>query len=173
MTAENPDELLLIGTIVAPFGVKGELKLKSLTDRPDLLGRRIRAVFVGKARTQHTITKAYEHKPGLLVLSLQGVAGRDAAEELRGEEVYIRETDAAPLAEDEYFVHQLYGLKVLSEAGEEIGTVREVMSTGANDVLVVARKGQPDALIPVVKDFVAELDIPGGRAVIRPIEGLL
>ena len=173
MTAENPDDLLLIGTIVAPFGVKGELKLKSLTDRPDLLGRRIRAVFVGKARAPHTIARAYEHKPGLLVLTLQGVADRDAAELLRGEEVYIREADAAPLAEGEYFVHQLYGLKVFGEAGEEIGGVREVINTGATDVLVVARKGQPDALIPVVKDFIVELDIPGGRVVIRPIEGLL
>lgn len=173
MTAENPDDLLLIGTVVAPFGVKGELKLKSLTDRPDLLGRRIRTIFVGKARTPHTIARAYEHKPGLVVLALQGVGDRDAAEELRGEEIYIREADAAPLAEGEYFVHQLYGLRVLGEDGDEIGTVREVLTTGANDLLVVARKGQPDALIPMVKDFVAELDIPGGKVVIRPIEGLL
>jgi 16S rRNA processing protein RimM len=173
MTAENLDDLLLIGMIAAPFGVKGELKMKSLTDRPEQLGRRIRTIFVGKARTPRTIVKAYEHKPGLIVLSLQGVSDRDAAEELRGEEIYIKEADAAPLAEDEYFVHQLYGLRVLSDAGDEIGTVREVMTTGASDVLVVARKGQPDALIPVVRDFVAELDIPGGRVVIRPIEGLL
>jgi len=173
MTAENPDDMLLIGTIVAPFGVKGELKLKALTDRPDLLGRRIRDVFLGAKRAPHTIAKAYEHKPGLVVLSLKEIVGRDAAEELRGEEVYIREADAAPLAEGEYFVHQLYGLEVLDEAGAIIGKVREVMSTGASDVLVVARQGQPDALIPVVKDFVVELDIPGGRVVIRPVEGLL
>lgn len=173
MSAENSDDLLLIGTIVAPFGVRGQLKLKSLTDRPEYLGRRIRLVFVGRDRTPHTITNAFEHKPGLVILTLQGVDGRDAADELRGEEVYIRETDAAPLAADEYFIHQLYGLMVFNEVGEEIGKVREVMSQGPNELLIVARKGKPDALIPMVKEFVIELDIPGGRVVIRPIEGLL
>jgi 16S rRNA processing protein RimM len=167
------EDLMLIGRIVAPFGVRGQVKLKSETDRPEHVGRRIRTVFVGSERASLTITKAFEHKPGLLILSLQGVDTREAADELRGAEVYIRESEAAPLAEGEYFVHQLYQLKVLTVEGAEVGTVRDVMSTGASDILIVARPGQPDALIPVVHDFVAELDIPGGRVVIRPVEGLL
>lgn len=169
----TPQDLLLIGRIVAPFGLQGQVKLKSDTDRPDYLIRHIRTLFIGKDRKPYILTRAFEHKPGLLILNLADVTTPDGAEDLRGAEVYIRESDAAPLGSDEYFVHQLYKLRVSTVAGEEIGQVREVMSTGASDILVVARPGQPDALIPVVREFIVELDIPGGRVVVRPIEGLL
>lgn len=169
----SPDDLLLIGVIVAPFGIRGQVKLKAITDRPEYIARHVRTVLVGKARTPLTISKLFEHKPGLLVLSLQGVESREAADELRGAEVYIREAEAAPLGEGEYFLHQLYGLAVRTEAGEPIGKVREVVNTGASDLLVISRPGQPDALIPMVGDFIVGLDLPGGVITVRPIEGLL
>jgi len=104
---------------------------------------------------------------------LSGVTTPEEAENLRGAEVAIRERDAAPLEADEYFIHQLYGLTVVVEDGAEIGRVREVIETGANEVLIVARLGQPDALIPMIHDVVQDLDIAGGRVVVRLIEGLL
>lgn len=169
------DELLLIGQIAAPFGVKGELKLKAFTDRPDHIRRHVRTLYLqlGKAQTEHTLVRLHEHKPGLLILTLKGVATRDAADELRGAEVYIKAADAAPLAEDEYFLHELVGLEALTVEGQPIGTVREVLETGAGEVLVIARPGQPDALVPMVRDFVARLDLPARQVVIAPIEGLL
>lgn len=88
-------------------------------------------------------------------------------------EVTIHERDAAPLAEDEYFIHDLYNLLVITEDGDEIGRVREVLETGSNEVLVVTRPGAADALIPMIHDVVSDLDISGGRITIRPIEGLL
>ncbi len=164
--------MLMIGVIVAPFGTRGQVKLRSYTDRPDHL-RRIRTVYIGPKRQEHTLTKIIEHKPGLLVLSLRGVGQREDAEALRSSEVFIRETDAAPLDEGEYFIHTLYNLRVETEAGEQIGTVREVIETGANDVLVVSRPGQTDALIPMIHDVVQELDPASGKIVIRLLEGLL
>jgi 16S rRNA processing protein RimM len=175
MTQQSPppDDTLLIGQIVAPFGVRGQVKLRAYTAHVEHLRRRIRAVYIGDERREYTLTGLIEHKPGLLILSLGGVTTRDAAEELRGAEVAIRERDAAPLEEGEYFIHQLYGLIVVDEQGAEIGRVREVLETGANEVLVVARPDQPEALIPMIHDVVQELDIPGGRVVVRLIEGLL
>ncbi|HET9221867.1 MAG TPA: ribosome maturation factor RimM [Roseiflexaceae bacterium] len=169
----SPDDTLLIGQIVAPFGVRGQVKLRAYTAHVEHLRRRIRAVYIGDDRREYTLTSLIEHKPGLLILSLGGVTTRDAAEELRGAEVAIRERDAAPLEEGEYFIHQLYDLMVVDEQGAEIGRVREVLETGANEVLVVARPDQPEALIPMIHDVVQELDIPGGRVVVRLIEGLL
>jgi 16S rRNA processing protein RimM len=169
----SPDDTLLIGQIVAPFGVRGQVKVRAYTTNVAHLRRRIRAVFIGDERREYALTGVIEHKPGLLVLSLGGVASRDAAENLRGAEVAIRERDAAPLEDGEYFIHQLYGLAVVDEQGAEIGRVREVLETGANDVLVVTRPDQPEALIPMIHDVVQELDIAGGRVVVRLIEGLL
>ncbi len=174
-TSSDSDDLLLIGEIVGPFGVKGQVKLKAFTDRPDHIARKVRTVYLqlGPERTEHTLARLHEHKPGLLLLSLRGVTTRDAADELRGAEVYIRARDAAPLAEDEYYLHELVGLAALTTEGQPIGTVREVLETGAGEVLVISRAGQPDALVPMARDFIARLDIPGGQVVITPIEGLL
>jgi 16S rRNA processing protein RimM len=169
----SPDDILLIGQIVAPFGVRGQVKLRAYTAHVEHLRRRIRSVYVGDERREYPLTGLIEHKPGLLVLSLGGVSTREAAEELRGAEVAIRERDAAPLEDGEYFIHQLYGLAVVDEQGTEIGRVREVLETGANDVLVVARPDQPEALIPMIHDVVQDLDVAGGRVVVRLIEGLL
>ncbi|HMQ31951.1 MAG TPA: ribosome maturation factor RimM [Chloroflexaceae bacterium] len=174
-TSSDSDDLLLIGQIAGPFGVKGQLKLKAFTDRPDHIARKVRTLYLqlGPERAEHTLTRLHEHKPGLLLLSLKGVATRDAADELRGAEVYIRASDAAPLAEDEYYLHELVGLEAVTADGQPLGKVREVLETGAGEVLVIARPGQPDALVPMVRDFIARLDIPGGQVVISPIEGLL
>lgn len=168
-----PDETLLIGAVVAPFGVRGQVKVRAYTAQIEHLRRRIRLVYVGPQRREYPLLKVIEHKPGLLVLSLGGVTSREAAEELRGQEIAIRESDAAPLEAGEYFIHQLYGLTVVTEDGATIGRVREVLETGANEVLVVARPAQPDALIPMIHDVIQHLDIPGGRVVVRLIEGLL
>lgn len=169
------DDLLLIGQIFAPFGVRGQLKLKAITDRPDHIARVVRTVYLqhGSTLTEHTLTRLHEHKPGLLILTLREVTDRDAAEALRGAEVYIRESEAAPLDEDEYFLHQLVGLIAFTNTGITIGTVREVLTTGAGEVLVIAREGQPDALVPMVRQFIAELDLANQRIVINPLEGLL
>lgn len=167
------DDLLLIGYVVGPFGVRGQLKVKALTDRPDHIARHVRTLLIGPARAEFTLKRLAEHKPGLLIADLQDVTSRDAADELRGQEIYIRAADAAPLDADEFFLHDLVGLAAQTEDGQAIGKVREILETGAGEILVIARPGQPDALVPIVRDFIAALDIPGGRVVIRPIEGLL
>ncbi len=171
----NPsaEELLLIGSIIAPFGVRGQVKVRAVTNRPDHLQRRIRTVYVGSTYRPYHLLNLYEHKPGLLVLNLEHVASRDAAEELRGAEIYILESEAAPLDEGEYFLHQLYNLRVETVDGVEVGSVYEVLETGSNEVLVVKRSDGDDALIPMIHDVVVELDLTGGRVVIRLLEGLL
>jgi 16S rRNA processing protein RimM len=173
MTSEPLTDLLLIGVIAGPFGIKGQAKLKAFTDQVEYLRSNLREIFVGKQLTPYTLTRLHEHKPGVLLLTLRGVETRDAVDELRGAEVFIRQTDAAPLGEDEYYLHDLVGLNVSTIEGQEIGTVREIIETGVHEVLVVTRTGMADALIPVVRDFIAELDLPGRRVVVRPIEGLL
>lgn len=78
-----------------------------------------------------------------------------------------------PLAPDEYYLHDLYGMRVETDTGELIGTVREVLETGASNVIIVTRAGQPDALIPMIHEFVVALDQADKRIVVRVVEGLL
>jgi 16S rRNA processing protein RimM len=171
-TAPSPDDTLLVGVITAAHGLRGQVKMRAITNNPDGL-RRVRTIYLGPNRQPYRLRALQQQKPGMLILTLDGVSDRTGAEDLRAAEVFIHERDAAPLAEDEYFIHQLYGLLVVAEDGAEIGKVREVLETGANEVLVVTRPGQADALIPMIRDVVRALDIPGGRIVISPMEGLL
>ena len=172
-TSPHPDELLIVGEIVGSHGLRGQVKMYATTNRIDHFLRTVRTVFVGPKQTPYILRAAGEHKPGVLLLTLEGVTTRNDADDLRGAIVSIHEKDAAPLDADEYFHHELYNLAVVTQAGEPIGTVREVLETGANDVLVVTRSGQPDALIPMVRDVIVELDVAGGKIVINPIPGLL
>jgi 16S rRNA processing protein RimM len=171
--APSTEEFLLVGEITSSFGLRGQLKMVAVTNQIDYLQRRIRTLYIGPKRQPYQIQKLIEHKPGILIVTLDGIANRDAAELLRGAEAFIREKDAAPLGDGEYFIHSLYGLLVVTEAGEEIGRVREVLETGANDVLVVARTSGGEALIPIIRDVVRDLDVANGRIVIHPLEGLL
>src|SRR3954466_13018850 len=106
----TPEEYLLIGEVVAPFGVNGQVKVKAYTDHIDHLRKRIRTVYLGPKQQAYPLKKVVEHKPGLLIMTLGGVTKREEAEDLRRFEVSILERDAAPLDEGEYFIHQLYGL---------------------------------------------------------------
>lgn len=169
----TPENTMLIGQIVAAFGVRGQVKMKAITDQIDHLRRRVRTLYLGPKLQEYTLKSLIEHKPGLLILTLANVTTREQAEDLRGQDVAILESQAAPLEEGEYFIHQLYGLIVVSDQGEEIGKVRDVLETGANDVLVVSRPGKPDGLIPMIHDVVQELDVAGGRVIVHVIEGLL
>ncbi|MBC8077657.1 MAG: 16S rRNA processing protein RimM [Chloroflexales bacterium] len=173
MTSPAPDELLLVGQITAPFGVQGQLKVRAITDKPEHLQRRVHTVYVGAPPRAFTLRRSAIHKPGVLIFTLAEVASREDAEALRNAEVFIREADAAPLDAEEYYIHQLFGLAVLTEDGSTLGQVREVLETGANEVLVVARRGQSDALIPMIHDVVQQIDVPGGKIVVRLIPGLL
>ena len=175
---QNPDALLLVGRVVRAHGVRGEIKVLPETDDAERL-RELEAVYIGAgaetaARYDVAGTRPQPTKRGLLlVFQLEGVAVREEAEALRGLPVFAREEDLPPLAEDEFFLHDLVGLGVETDAGEPVGVVREVLDLPAHPVCVVAREGKPDALIPAVPEFIVEVDLEAERLVIRPVEGLL
>lgn len=174
MTSAVPsaDDLLLVGSISGPFGVRGQVKLNTLSSHPEHLAR-VRTVYIGEELKPMRLQRAQMHKHNLVILTLDGVGNRNAAELLRNAEVFIRETDAAPLEAGEYFLHDLPGLTVETTAGETLGHVKEVLETGANDVLVVERLEGGEALVPMIHDVVKELDLQGKRIVVELIPGLL
>src|SRR4051812_45235037 len=97
----TPDNTILIGQVVAAFGVRGQVKMKAITDRIDHLKRRVRRLYIGPKLQAYTLKGLLEHKPGLLILTLADVTTREQADDLRGQEVAILESEAAPLEEGE------------------------------------------------------------------------
>jgi 16S rRNA processing protein RimM len=166
------NELLAVGLITRAHGVKGEVAVRPLTEvesrfRPGsvlLLGPGgDRPLTVGSVRGPHH---------GRLLVRFREVEGREEAEEIRGQVLLIDSQDSPSLEEtDRFWVHQVVGLEVRTEEGRSLGRVREVLHNPANDVWVV--EGESDEiLIPAVREVVSDVDIPGGRVVIKRLPGL-
>lgn len=174
MTLTPPqEEYLLIGRIAGSFGLRGMLKMTAVTADVDHLRRKVPTVFLGPKYQPYQVTAVAQHKPGLLLLTLAGVSDRLSADQLRGTDVWIPESQAAPLAEGEYFLHDLVGLRVQTDEGAELGTVREAFDTGANDVLVVTRPEGGEVLLPMIQDVVKSLNVPGGLIIVHLLPGLV
>ncbi len=162
---------LAVGRIVRPHGVRGELRMELLTDYPDQLSR-LKMVYVGERYVAFELAGVRLHQKVALI-KLEGCEDRDAAEMLRGQLVYIKREDAVPLEPNEFYEHQVCGLKVTLTSGESLGEVVEVFTLpGANDVLVV-HGPRGEVLIPVIEDVIVAIDLEAGQIRIHPMPGLL
>jgi len=160
------DVLLTEGVLAGSHGVRGELKLRVLTDQPDHLAT-VKHVFVGEPPKPMRLLGVREHGD-LLLIRLEGITTPEQAKELSGKTVKIRATDARPLEDGEYFLFQLIGLAVEDEAGTPVGTVSDLIETGAHDVLVIApANGGQDILVPNHPEYVLEMVPEAGRLVVR------
>ena len=161
---------LVVGRIVAPWGVRGEVKVTIETGFPERF-ERLKRVYLGEKAISFVLERSRLHK-GHALLKLRGCGDRDAAEKLRGQLVQIPIEEAMPLGEDEYYVYQIVGLDVWTTEGEHLGRVSEVLFTDANDVCVVTGE-RGEILIPAVEDVVLEVDLVSGQLIVELIEGLI
>jgi 16S rRNA processing protein RimM len=106
-------------------------------------------------------------------VSLTGVGDRDSAERLRGCLMYVPASEAAPLGEDEYWIHDLIGMSVVSEQGEKLGVVTDYISRPAQDLLIVEDETTREFEMPFVREFVRKIDREASAITVRVIEGLV
>lgn len=171
-------DLLLVGRVIGTHGLQGELKIVCESDCPSRLAE-LKTVWLGHSSVsavRYHVQRSRQHrtKNGLNVLmQLDGICNLDHAGSMRGLDVYARAEHLPPLEAGEYFLHDLIGAVVSTEAGAAVGEIKEIWSTPASDVYVVRRSGQRDALIPAVPAIVTSVDAASGRVVIQTMEGLL
>lgn len=172
MLTKRPEpRYLTVGRVLRPHGIRGELRVQSLTDFPEHLAE-VSHVYVGPNYCQHKIERVRLHQ-GRILLKLEGYEDRTAAEALRDQTVYIAMEDAVPLEEEEYYHFQIVGMEMATEGGETLGEIVEVLALpGANDVFVV-HGPRGEILIPAIEEVVHEIDFDAMRIVIIPIPGLL
>ncbi len=107
------------------------------------------------------VAEARPHK-GRLLVRFEGIESLQDAEALRGARLYIRRSQLAPLARGEYYEFQIIGLRVRTQQGTELGRVKEILHTGANDVFVTEQ-----VLVPAIQAAIASIDLQAGEVVIR------
>jgi 16S rRNA processing protein RimM len=171
----NP-EFLLLGEIMRPHGVRGELRVRLLTDYPERIAR-LKTVYLAETPEPATPTpyqvEGMRMNSGFGLLKLHGIPDRTEAERYRGLFVLVDIAHAVPLEAGEFYLYQLIGLTVQTEAGETLGTLTEVLETGANDVYVVDSPRYGEILIPVTDETILKTDVQARILSVRLPEGLL
>jgi len=158
-----------VGVVERPRGLNGELKALPLTDFPERFEPGARVFIGGLARR---VVHANWQK-GRVYLYLEGVGDRESAERLRGELIEVPEAERPSADEPFWYLDEVEGLQVVGVDGRELGTVREVLRTGANDVYIVERGGERDLLVPALADVVVEIDTSAGMMTVDLPDGLL
>jgi 16S rRNA processing protein RimM len=167
LTAPRPfAELVTIGRVVKPQGRRGEVLVEPLSDRPDRFTEltRVYVPGAGDSSEERQVASSWPHK-GRVVLKLSGVDSIDEAERLRGTDVRIPEEDLLPLPEGSYYHHELRGLRVEDDAGTAIGTVADILKTGAGADVLVVKGPSGETLLPLASHFVKRVDLGAGLLV--------
>jgi 16S rRNA processing protein RimM len=161
---------LVIGKLRRPHGVHGEIIMDIFTDFPERIHPGI-TFYVGENHRPLVLRSCRQHQNSLL-LAFEAFQNRDEVGALRNQWVYVHSVDRPSLPEGDFYHHQILGLKVIDEKGNILGTVIEILETGANDVLVVRPTEGADILIPVVDSVVRNIDLGAGEILVQLIPGI-
>jgi 16S rRNA processing protein RimM len=160
---------LAIGVVIGVHGVKGELKVRPLTDDPELF-ETLTQLFVGDEPGPRRVRGARFHA-GNVLLRLAGITRPEAASRLRGAVLRVPGSAVRPLEEGEFLLYQLIGLEARTEQGELLGLVVDLMETGATDVIVIEDQGtKQQILLPYLPEVVLEIDPAAGVMTVQLLE---
>ncbi|MEL6820213.1 MAG: ribosome maturation factor RimM [Calditrichota bacterium] len=170
----NADEKthIAVGKIAQAHGMGGWLKVVPYSGIPQRF-EVLRTLYVDTDYGfQGYIVEDVNVQQKDVLLKLRNVDSRDDAQKLGKHDLLVPTDQAIELPENSYFVHDLIGIKVQNEAGEEIGHVSEVLTNSGNDIYVV-KKEQQEVLIPAVEAFIKSVDVLQGCMVVELIDGML
>ena len=164
---------LQVGVISSTHGVRGEVKVFPTTDDVKRF-KRLKEVILdtGKEELMLEIESVKFFKQ-FVILKFKGFDNINDIEKYKTKSLYVTRANAVRLRKDEYFIADLQGLTVIDEAEQVIGTLRDVMETGANDVYIVDMTDGREVLIPAIKECILNVDIEGGKIQVHIMDGLL
>lgn len=171
-SASGDPNWLLVGEIVGALGLRGELKVRPETDFPDRFVD-TPTLYLGPNHTPRRVASARVLRGNQVTVQLEGVEDATAAGKLRGTLLYVPMSEAVALPPDQFYLHDVVGLRAERPDGTVLGTITDVLTGPGNDVYVVraAGKGQ-EVLVPAVKEMIKRVDVAGGVVVMEPIAGL-
>lgn len=166
------DELLKVGVITSTHGIRGEVKVFPTTDD----SRRyldLDEVILDTGREKITLEiENVKFFKNMVILKFKGYDNINDIEKYRQKELFVTREQAVPLEENEYFIADLIGLKAVSDEGEDLGEISDVLQTGANDIYVLKKNGTSDILVPAIKDCIKKVDLEAGEIEIHLLPGL-
>lgn len=167
------EDLLQVGIITSTHGVRGEVKVYPTTDDPRRF-RRLKEVVLDTGREKINLEiEGVKFFKQFVILKFKGLDNINDIEKYRQKSLYVTRKNAVRLQRDEYFITDLIGLKVQDEDGTELGTVKDVIETGANDVYEVEMADGRSLLLPAIKQCILNVDVENGMMQVHVLEGLL
>ena len=167
------EDLLQVGIITSTHGVRGEVKVYPTTDDPRRF-RRLKEVVLDTGREKLNLEiEGVKFFKQFVILKFKGLDNINDIEKYRQKSLYVTRKNAGRLQRDEYFIADLIGLKVQDEDGTELGTVKDVIETGANDVYEVEMADGRSLLLPAIKQCILNVDVENGMMQVHVLEGLL
>lgn len=152
--------MIEIARILKPHGIRGDLKIRLFSDNYDAFAERSFAYLKKESKFQRTAYTAVRIDAPFVYVHFDGVDTRNDAEALSNETLYLNREELEELEEDEHYVVDLIGIKVLDENGSELGVLKDVLQHGAADVYVV--KGKKSFMFPAVKRVIRSVDLSAG-----------
>lgn len=171
----NDDSLIRVGLITRPHGMGGEVIVKPLTDFPSRFQHlsSVTLIPVNGHKIFHAkISKVRQHGD-FIIAKLEGIDSRASSLEIVNHEIAIDEKERVHLPEDNFYGYELVGLQVKRANGERVGEVKDVLSSPAQDLLVVETASGIESLIPLVSGIVIKISIAQGYVIISDLPGLI
>ena len=167
------EELLRVGVITSPHGVRGEVKVFPTTDDVNRF-KKLKSVLLdtGKEKTALEIEHVKFFK-NMVILKFKEFNDINEIEKYKGKDLLINRDQAVKLAPNENFIVDLIGLKVVTDEGVEFGTLKDVMETGANDVYIIDGNDGKEYLFPAIKQCILNIDLEAGVITVHILDGLL
>ena len=167
------EELLQVGVITQTHGIRGEVKVFPTTDDASRF-RDLKHVLLdtGKDTLSLEIENVKFFKQ-FVILKFKGYDNINDVERYKRCPLLVERSDAVPLDEDEYFITDMIGMQVVTDQGEDFGVLKDVLTTGANDVYMIDHPSAGEVLVPAIKECILEVDIPGRRMKLHVMDGML
>ncbi len=162
-----------VGVITTPHGVRGELKVFPTTDDPRRFKKLTQIILDTGKENKILKIQGVKFFKQFVILKFEGFDNKDDVECFRQKSLYVMREQAVKLYRDEYFIADLLGLKVLDEEEKELGVLKDVMETGANDVYVVDFHDGREVLLPAIKQCILEVNVEAGYIKVHLMDGLL
>ena len=162
---------LAVGALRRPHGVHGAILLEVYTDFPERLTEGT-IVFIGGTHTPIKIRQLRHHNDGLL-LGFDGFDTPEAVGRLRNQVVHVKTADRPMLPEGQFYHYQLIGIRVMEDSGNELGSLTDIIVTGANDVYVVTNSDGRELLLPAIRDVILSVDLKENSMTVHLIPGLI
>lgn len=170
------DSLLMVGKIVNTHGIRGELKILPHTDFPEVRfapKNKLKIVNPDSGEQIDVTVASARLVKQMYIVKLNEYDNINQVEKYKGCELKVSKADAVDLPDNEYYYYEIIGCRVVSDEGEDLGVIEEILRPGANDVWVVKMPSRKQLLLPVIDDVVLDVDVEAKLVKVHLLEGLL